>query len=200
MRDLAFTVATATSVLFALLVVTRRNPIYSAAFLAAFFLSVSVIFFALEARFLAMMQLMVYAGAIMVLFIFVIMLLSLRPEEMGQERGPAGKAMALLSAAAVCALLFTVFGQAEMRQIPALAATNVPEGFGQPATVGRALFEQFAFPFEMISVLILAALFGAVAMAKRLPAKAPVQTQSGSAEADLAAKGQPEQQAGRYPE
>jgi hypothetical protein len=81
-----------------MLSVTRRNPVYAALWLMASFAGMAGLFFRLDARFLAAIQVLVYAGAIMVLFLFVIMLLALRPEELGKEpAGPARLAAAVVS-------------------------------------------------------------------------------------------------------
>jgi NADH:ubiquinone oxidoreductase subunit 6 (subunit J) len=116
----------------------------------------------LAAPFLALMQLMVYAGAILVLFLFVIMLLALREEELGEERPWPLQLLAGIG----CAVLFGLMAAAILRS-PSAPAPSVGPDFGSPTEVGRSMFADFVLPFEVVSVLILAAMIGAVVLAKK---------------------------------
>jgi NADH-quinone oxidoreductase subunit J len=149
-----FTVAGAFSVLLA------RNPIYAAMSLVATFFSLAGIYAMLSAHLIAALQIIVYAGAIMVLFVFVIMLLSLT--EPASRVGRVHPWHVLGGAAAVigAGLLYTVF-----ETLPAEAAAP-PADFGTVAGVGRLLFEGYVLPFEATSLLLLVAIVGAVVVAK----------------------------------
>ncbi len=161
--DPVFLICAAVSGLAALLVVSNRNPVYSALSLMVCFLAFAVIFLRLGAPFLAAMHVLVYTGAILVLFLFVIMLLSLKSEEMGREYPRWLKGVLAL----LCVLLFGAIA------IPIsktdLVTRRLPEGFGSVETVGSALFTDFALPFELVSVLIIVAILGSVVLAKRNP-------------------------------
>jgi NADH-quinone oxidoreductase subunit J len=140
--DPIFAVAATITVGTGLLVVTQRNPIYSAISMLACFLGLAVIYLRLAAPFLAAIHVLVYTGAILVLFLFVIMLLNLKPEELGVEyplkvRGAIG---------ALCAALFGLLALPlwqDQRPMP----KESPVGFGGVEQVGHALFVDYALPF-----------------------------------------------------
>jgi NADH-quinone oxidoreductase subunit J len=145
----------------ALVVILHRNPIVSAMALAVNLVTIAWLFVLLDAKFMGLLQIIVYAGAIMVLILFVIMLLNLREEA---KEHPIGSFQKWLAPAG--ALLF---GGALIRAIvkqdyptPAIA----PD-YGTAFTVGRTLFANFYYPFEAISLLLVAAMVGAVILAKR---------------------------------
>ncbi len=162
--DPVFAVAAGASVLAGLLMVTRRNPIYSAIMMLVAFLALAVVYLKLDAPFLAAMHVLVYTGAILVLFLFVIMLLNLKPEEFGTEyplpvRGLIG---------ALCAGLFGLLAVGIWSD-PALRQPfkSASDQFGELKPVGVELFGPYALPFELISILILVAIFGGVVLAKK---------------------------------
>ena len=153
-----------TAVVMGALVVVLPNPVSSALALVMTLCAVAGLFLSLGAQFIAMVQVIVYAGAIMVLFLFVIMLLQLS----GQGR----RERTLLGPR----LLGAVLGVALLAQLgAALATATYPSGPGDPAffspnntlEVGRALYARYLLPFEVTSVLLLVALVGAVVLAKR---------------------------------
>ncbi len=149
------------AVVSALVVVGQRNPIYSAFALIVTLCSLSVIFGLLGSPFIAALQVIVYAGAIMVLFLFVLMLLNVRREQDAPERGGRtlrGVALALVT------LLVLQAGTVVLRYERAAAA-----GFdASTRKMAEVLFSpHFLYVFEATSVLILAALVGAVALAKK---------------------------------
>jgi NADH-quinone oxidoreductase subunit J len=143
-------------------VVAFKNPISSAFALILSFFAVAALYAMLQAHFLAVIQVLVYAGAIMVLFIFVIMLLNLQPAEL-EEKGFSwtfkGTVIAFLSV--LC------FGLAWIFRQTADVFPKVPETFGTVKAVGKLLFTQYWFPFEFTSVLLLVAIIGGVVLAKR---------------------------------
>jgi NADH-quinone oxidoreductase subunit J len=158
----AFYVLAILTVASALVVVTHRNPVVAAIGLAFNLISIAGFYILLGAQFIGLLQVIVYAGAIMVLILFVIMLLNLA-EEVGPH--PAGTFQRVLGPAAT--LVFAVvLGRALFRSAPATFPA-APEGFGTAAVLGRELFTRFYYPFEVISLLLVVAMVGAVLLAKR---------------------------------
>ncbi len=167
MENLLFAGFSVVSVFSALLVVTRRNPVYSALFLILCFLSVAGLAVLLDAKFLAGMHILVYAGAIMVLFLFVVLLLNLKPDELGGEYPIVAKGFVFL----VCAGLFALFAftfAVDPEVNPAKPAVR-PEDFGTVQRIGKDMFGKYLLPFELVSILIIVAIFGAVVLAKKKP-------------------------------
>ena len=152
----------------AVMVVVHRNPVTSALFLVLSFCSLAGIYLMLQAEFLGMVQIIVYAGAIMVLFLFVIMYLNLQHDvetgaQIAVRRGIGWMVGALL-------LLFG-FLLANRGWAPGPVATQLPEqGGGNAAAIGRVLYSRFLFPFEVTSILLLVAMVGAIVLAKGRPA------------------------------
>jgi NADH-quinone oxidoreductase subunit J len=143
----------------ALVVVGQRNPLYSAFALIVTLCSLSAIFGLLGSPFIAVLQVVVYAGAIMVLFLFVLMLLNVKQEEAAAPRGAALKGMALLLVAILVAQVGTVLSRGGREAAASFDAST--------RKVAQALFSvQYLYVFEATSILILAALVGAVALAK----------------------------------
>jgi NADH-quinone oxidoreductase subunit J len=147
------------SVFAAILMITRRNPITSALYLVVNFFCVSVIYLMLRSQFIAIIQVLVYAGAIMVLFLFVIMLLNLQDESKLTEYISYKKLSAvILSLLLFSSLAITTFFAFEGKfKIMSASA----EGQGTIEAVGRQLYTVFSFPFELVSFILLAAIVGA---------------------------------------
>ena len=175
---LIFGVAAFLIVASALMVVVSRHPIHSALFLVLSFMGLAVIFFQLNAPFLAAVQVIVYAGAIMVLFVFVIMLLGEDKPMPGESKLgiqlPIGILFALILAAQIgYMMLRQPTGAAPMQRPPAVtlvhAAGETPEkaAFGSVKALGNELFTQYVFAFEATSVVLLVAMVGVVVLAKR---------------------------------
>ncbi|MBI3580245.1 MAG: NADH-quinone oxidoreductase subunit J [Ignavibacteriales bacterium] len=147
------------------MMITRRSPVMSALYLILNFFALAGLYLTLHAQFIAVIQILVYAGAIMVLFLFVIMLLNL-----GDEKGLSDKisykkiGAAGLSFGLLMELLFIV-GYAKT-DLPVTHIDRATE-IGTVEYVGKALFTDFLFPFEVTSVLLLAAIIGAVVLAKK---------------------------------
>jgi NADH-quinone oxidoreductase subunit J len=157
----------AASIASALLAVTRKNPVHSMLWVLALFLHVAGIFLLLGAEFLAAVQVIVYAGAILIFYLFVVMLLDL-PDEVARPRFGTHWPFA-----AGVGLSFAVLGWLGRAGI-APAVTRAGED-GPPrgtlAEVGMALFGPFALPFEVASLVLLAAIIGAVVLARRRTAR-----------------------------
>jgi NADH-quinone oxidoreductase subunit J len=144
---------------FSLLVVFLRNVVHSALALVSALLIIAIFFVSLQAPMVGILQVLVYAGAIMVLFLFVIMLLSPSLERPRPAWWSLGSALALLLACGLVPLL----GKNDVAGDP-VAATGL---FGSPEMLAKSLFNDFVLPFEIASVLLLAAIVGAVVLAKR---------------------------------
>jgi NADH-quinone oxidoreductase subunit J len=150
----------ALTLLAALVMVTQRNPTYSAFAFIVVLCSLSIVYGMLGSPFIAILQVVVYAGAIMVLFLFVIMLLNVR------EEAKAGRDGWMLTGVAIA--LVTAFAL-QMASVLTRARLGFPRDFeATAAKVAEVLFSQrFLYVFEATSILILAALVGAVVLAKK---------------------------------
>lgn len=160
---LLFLVLALVAIISALGLLASRNAIYAALFLVLNFMTVAVFFLLLNAPFIAVAQVSVYTGAIMVLFLFVIMLL-------GAER--AGEVQAirwqipLAITLGVVLLLEAGYIILEQRGMLPPVTTQLPVDFGSPAQVGTALFSNYLLPFEITSVLLLVGMVGAIVLTK----------------------------------
>ena len=151
-----------------LLCITRKNPIGSALWLVVTLFALAAMYVLLDAQFIAALQVLVYAGAIMVLFLFVIMLLNLGRPGPSDIKGPVGVGVAALLAGTLL-LQLRVLGHAappEAIQLPAGTMAALQQQ-GMVAAVATPLFDAYLIPFEITSLLLLAAIVGAVVLAKR---------------------------------
>jgi NADH-quinone oxidoreductase subunit J len=142
-------------------VLNLRNTVAAALSLVVTMLALACLFVMLEAQFVGLIQVMVYAGAIVVLFLFVIMLLNLRADSMGADSQPGLKLVGLAVAVAVTFQLAAV-----VAVVRAPWAEVGPE-FGTTRALGEALYTDFVLPFEIAGVLLLAGIVGAVVLAKK---------------------------------
>jgi len=156
-----FLVLSFITILCALYVVTNKNPIHSVLALILTFFSISAHYIILNAQFLAIVNLIVYAGAIMVLFLFVLMLLNLNKDSEPQTK------MGWQVAAAVAAGLLLVVLAASLHKSSEYVSRNPVEGVGLVKNLGKYLFSEFLVPFELSGILFLAAMVGAVLLGKR---------------------------------
>jgi NADH-quinone oxidoreductase subunit J len=149
--------------------ITRRNPVASALWLVQTLFALAVLFTILDAPFIGVLQVLVYAGAIMVLFLFVIMLLNIGRPGAGDLRGLAGAAVAGVLGAGVLFQLRALPRTAppEAIQLPAGTVEALQRQQGVVGSVAAPLFETYLVPFEITSLLLLAAVVGAVVLAKR---------------------------------
>lgn len=158
-----FYIFTSLMVLAALLVVFSRNPVYSVLSLLVVMFCLASLFVMLGAFFVAALQILLYAGAVLVLFLFVIMLLNLAPEALKRVRIFTARGMGTIAALG----FLGIFTQIYLR-------SNRADGFPAPAlqngsveSIGRELFTTYLLPFELVSFIILAAIIGAVTLAKQ---------------------------------
>lgn len=159
--DIAFYVFSALTLLCGGLVVLKRNPVTSAMFLVLCIVSLAGLFVLLQAFFLAAVQILVYAGAVMVLFLFVIMLLDLKEEARRKVRAVRGITGALAVLAVLAIIVQTIW------QTKPGAALPGPTLAGATAPLGKLLFENFLLPFEILSLLLLVAMLGVILLSKK---------------------------------
>ena len=147
-----------------LAVVAQRNPLYSAISLIGVFVSLACLYVMLAAPFIAAVQVIVYAGAIMVLVVFVIMLLNVEQEERGRPRLKFLVPVAVvLSAILIAEVAFILVSVQEFRVNPTANAPDV----GLTHSIGAQLFTRYLLPFEITSILLLMAIVGAMTLARR---------------------------------
>jgi NADH-quinone oxidoreductase subunit J len=147
----------------AVAMLASRSAVYSALFLVLNLVTVAILYLLLNAAFIAMVQVTVYAGAIMVLFLFVIMLLGGQQAAVGPDL-PWQRTVSLVLGAALVALMAYVLLAGSRGTL--LTATALMEGFGSPQAVGRLLFSEYVIPFEAVSTLLLAAMVGAIVLTR----------------------------------
>ena len=164
LEEILFYVFAAGGIISALLVVTRRNPIISVICLIVNFFCLSGLYLTLHAQFIAVVQILVYAGAIMVLFVFVIMLLNLGDERRLRDGFSWKKVMAAgFGFGVLMELIYIVMMHTGTTTIDGDHATTI----GTVGAIGRVLFTRFLFPFEVTSLLLTAAIVGAIVLAKK---------------------------------
>jgi NADH-quinone oxidoreductase subunit J len=168
-EETLFYVFGAVAVIASVLVIAQRNPIHSVLLLIASFGALSGLYVLLQAPFLAVIQIIVYAGAIMVLFVFVVMLLNAPHEDTDEDLAMAPPVHpaairfgGFLAVVLVLELAWALTNVAESGVFPGAAVSSV-------AALGRLLFTTYAFQFEVTSILILVAMVGAVVLARRDP-------------------------------
>ena len=161
-----FSVLAAISVVCAISMILTDNPVRSALFLVLVLFSVAMLFFSLHAMFIGVVQIIVYAGAIMVLFIFVIMLLNLGTPERAVDRLQPQRPLSFLAGLATIIVLAGVIAA-----VPATTkSVALPDGLTGAKEIGLVLFDPaqpWLFPFEIVSILLLIAAVGAVMLAKK---------------------------------
>ncbi|NBP05790.1 MAG: NADH-quinone oxidoreductase subunit J [Bacteroidetes bacterium] len=157
----AFLILSFITILCALYVVTNSNPVYSVLALILTFFSISAHYVLLNAQFLAVVNLIVYAGAIMVLFLFVLMLLNLN-----KENEPTIKTGWYVAAAISAGLLLLILAAALHRSSESIMQNSAAE-IGLVKNLGKVLFTEYLVPFELSGILFLAAMVGAVLLGKK---------------------------------
>ncbi len=155
----------------AIMMIASRNPVASLMYLVLAFFALSGIFVMLDAHFLAAVQVIVYAGAIMVLFLFVIMLLNLGHREDLDMRSHLARLVALVVGASLCAMITALVLRGEPSSLASDDGGVVMEAIlrsrGAVGAVAEPLFTSYLVPFELTSLLLLVAIVGAIVLARR---------------------------------
>ncbi|MBS1903024.1 MAG: NADH-quinone oxidoreductase subunit J [Bacteroidetes bacterium] len=162
--EIVFWVLSAGAIVSALLMVTRKSAVSSALSLVMTFCFLAGLYLTLQAQFLAIVQVAVYAGAIMVLVLFVIMLLNLKEERLtlGTDRKALIGTLGVIAIfAQIAAIIF-----ANSNGLPPAISAKAAE-LGTVESVGMSLYSSFAFPFEMASVILIVSAVGAIVLAKK---------------------------------
>jgi NADH-quinone oxidoreductase subunit J len=146
-------------------IILQRHPIHSALSLVLTFVGLAGIYIQMHAEFIAVMQIVVYTGAIMVLFVFVIMLLNAKAEENIPDKLTSLKYLGIPLVVLLVGMVgLKVFGSFSEESIQISIPVNVA---GNTQAIGKLLYTQYALPFEVTSVLLLVAIVGAIVMAKK---------------------------------
>ncbi len=163
MLEIAFWVFSAVAVGAGIAAISIKNPLYCALSLVVSFISLAGLYFQLKAAFPGVLQVMLYAGAIMVLVLFVIMFLNMPDEERSSDE--ISKPGIVLSVFLLVPLAATLIGVMWTSDLPRFGP--VGDEFGGVASTGKELFTTWLYPFEILSLLIVAAMVGAVLLAKK---------------------------------
>ncbi|HEY9340197.1 MAG TPA: NADH-quinone oxidoreductase subunit J [Hanamia sp.] len=147
-------------------VVSSKNPIYSVLWLIVVFFAISGHYILMNAQFLAIVNIIVYAGAIMVLFLFVVMLMNLNSDA-EPVKNVYMKMAGIISGLTLMIVLVAAFSTAEAQNVIIRPGTSV----GLIENLGKALFNKYVIPFEISSILFLSAMVGAIVIGKRDPVK-----------------------------
>jgi NADH-quinone oxidoreductase subunit J len=164
--NLLFYVFAAVLVICALGVITARNPVHCALFLVAAFLNSAVIWLLLEAEFLAITLVVVYVGAVMVLWLFVVMMMDIDVEKLRQgftRYAPVGAVIALVVVAQIATVVYV--RKLGLGDGPALEPK--PLGYSNTAELGQLLYTQYLYPFEVAAVILLVAIVAAITLTMR---------------------------------
>ena len=164
MEEIVFWFAAAMALGGALGVVVQRNPFYSVLSLVVHLIALAVLFLLLRAEFLAAAQVIVYAGAVMVLYVFIVAYVG-GLEDPFVERQPYVRGAAVIFAAALLVELSIAVLGSSLKAIDSKGA-ELGAGFGSPSQIGELLLTKFLVPFEIVSVLLLVAAVGAVVLAR----------------------------------
>jgi len=167
LTDAVFLVSAVVCAGCAVAIVSRKNPVYSVVYMLPFLLGMTTLFVLLDAAFLAAIQMLVYGGAILVLFLFVLMLINLRPEELKSDFAAAPYALTTLGAAMLAGAVYLFARHGVAADLREAFARPVGEQFGSVGSLAGPLLQQHVVPFELASVLIVVALLGAVLLAKK---------------------------------
>lgn len=164
-EQLIFGYLSAAIIVLSILVITRKNPVHSVVLMLVLFFHIAVLYLTLNAEFLAAIQIIIYAGAVLVLFLFVILLLNLK-EELHIERfigpWPLG-----LSAALAFAIMISLTTTSFIRGQEGSIGVEIIKAETNTKVLGKVLFTHYLFPFEVLSVVLLVAIIGAIVLTKR---------------------------------
>ncbi len=149
------------AIMFGLLVVFSRNPVHSVLYLVLTFFAIAGHYILLNAQFLAVVHIVVYSGAIMVLFLYVIMMMNLNAESEPQKNVISKIIAAFAGGVMLVVLVGALKGADTLKQ------TQAGTELGMVKTLGKVLFGEFLFPFEVSSILLLSAMVGAIMIGKK---------------------------------
>lgn len=161
MEATLFILTALTALVSSFLVVTGKKPVNSVLFLVVTFFCIAVFYVLLGAQFIAAMQIIVYAGAIMVLFLFVVMLLNMKSEQVWEKLDYSRKMLAFAVAAGILSVVIVGI------KVAVVPTPDDIENFGTVEAFADNLFNRWLLPFEMVSILLLTAIIGSVMMVKR---------------------------------
>jgi NADH-quinone oxidoreductase subunit J len=164
MEQLLFVILSIITLSAAVSVIIAKNPVYSILSLVVTFFSIAGHYILLQSQFLAIVNIIVYAGAIMVLFLFVIMLLNLNKDEHMEQRSFFAK---LAIVVAACLFLVTSIGYLKGNVLSPIDTGLTGEEIGTVQKLGQVLFSEYVLPFEISSLLFLSAMIGAVMLGKK---------------------------------
>ncbi len=164
---IVFSVASGLALVFSLIMVFQTKPVRSVLSLVVTFFGLAILSVLLSAPFIAALQVIVYAGAILVLFLFVIMLLNLTQEATEEDRRPIQRVLATVVVVALGGLLVGITLRAGVPPIPAGSGVKLIPSADEIPLLGRLLFSDYLLAFEMVSVLLLLASVGALLLSKR---------------------------------
>lgn len=165
METLFFLIVAAIAVICSILVITNKNPLNSALSLIMTFFCLATLYVMLEAPFMAAIQIIVYAGAIMVLFVFVIMLLNVRTES--ARRGKHALFLGVMTGILLLIQTWYIIGKSSFIGMQGKIDSALIAKEGHTELIGKSLFTDFLLPFEITSILLLAAIVGAVILSKK---------------------------------
>lgn len=160
LSNMAFFVLAAIGIVCGVLVVTVRNLVHAVLFLAVFLLSVAGLFITLDAEFLAIIQVFIFVGAIVVLFMFLIML-TYKVADRDVPQGNQLKGVAIVASGISCCLIFYILKSMKWNEVTSVPITN------DVSQIGRLLLGQYVLPFELVSFVLLVALIGAIVIARK---------------------------------
>lgn len=180
LTSILFYAFSAVLVVAALGVITARNPVHAALFLVLAFINSAVLWLLMEAEFLAIVLVLVYVGAVMVLFLFVVMMLDINVAQMREgftRYAPLGIIVALLVVGEIASVVWVK--QLGVEAAPAVAAA-APEGYSNTRALGELLYTEYLYPFELAAMLLLLAIIAAISLTMR--------QRSGMKQQDIAAQ------------
>ncbi len=166
LQNILFFVFSAVTIASALAVVSMKNSVYSALFLVLTFFTMAVLWLLLEAEFLAITLVLVYVGAVMVLFLFVVMMLDVKTPKAGQLKQSYTQGAILIAAAMLIELLM-LLAYKMGGELPADVLQRHPEGYSNVKEVANSLFTQYVYPFEIAAVILLVAIVAAILLTLR---------------------------------
>jgi NADH-quinone oxidoreductase subunit J len=161
-----FVVLALGAVVGAIMTISRPNPVTAVMSLVATFFALAGLYATLDAHFLTVLQILVYAGAIMVLFIFVVMILNREEVSLVSWKGFLIRAAGAIGVGYVVVMSIQVVLGLRTTALLSASTANPPAGYGTVATVGASLFRDFVFPFEAISLLLMVAIVGGLIVSR----------------------------------